>query len=84
LGAKILGVKTVLVGHDATSIFLYLHHAVKGRERNGGKMIASEFGDRSPAQHGTGQMITSFQACLACASGLFGRRVSRSHSESLT
>jgi hypothetical protein len=61
LGAKILDVKTVLVGHDATSIFLYLHHAVKGRERNGGKMIASEFGDRSPAQHGTGQMITSFK-----------------------
>jgi len=33
----------------------------KGRERNGGRMLASEFGDRSPAQHGTGQMITSFK-----------------------
>jgi hypothetical protein len=35
LGAKILGAKTALVGHDATSIFLYLHHAVKGAQTKG-------------------------------------------------
>src|SRR5262249_27152729 len=28
--APSLGAKTLLVGHDATSIFLYLHHPVKG------------------------------------------------------
>jgi hypothetical protein len=49
----------MLVGHDATSIFLYLHHPVKGRK--GGSMIASEFDDRSPAQVRTGPMITRFK-----------------------
>jgi hypothetical protein len=56
----------------------------KGRERKGGRMIASEFGDRSPAQQNRANDHKFQAVCLACASGLFGRRVSRSHSESLT
>jgi hypothetical protein len=50
------------VGHDATSIFLYRHHPVKGsRKERVGRMIASEFDDRSSAQAETGPMITRFK-----------------------
>jgi hypothetical protein len=49
----------MLVGHDATSIFLYLHHPVKGPRTKGRQVIAVEFDDRSPAEVETGRMITS-------------------------
>jgi hypothetical protein len=40
--------------------FIVIIHS-KGRERKGGRMIASEFDDRSPAQAETGPMITHFK-----------------------
>jgi hypothetical protein len=33
----------------------------KGRDRKGGRMVASEFDDRSPAKWRAGQMITDFK-----------------------
>jgi hypothetical protein len=73
------------VGHDATSIFLYLHHPVKGPRTRGRRMIASEFDGRSPAQVETGPMVTRFKPVASVLlGGLSARIVSRGHPESLT
>jgi hypothetical protein len=66
-------------------IFFIFIMRSKGCERKGGStMIASEFGDRSPAQQ-NGANDHKFQAvCPACADGLFARSASRGHSESVT
>jgi hypothetical protein len=52
----------MLVRHDATSIFFIFIIRSKGRERKGGRMIDSEFDDRSPALvYRGGPMITRFK-----------------------
>jgi hypothetical protein len=62
-------------------IFFIIIMRSKGRERKGGTMIASEFGDRSPAQQNRAN-DQKFQAvCPACADGLFARSAPRGHSE---
>jgi hypothetical protein len=77
--------KPVLVGHDATSIFLYLHQLVKGSRTRGGRMIASEFDDRSPSQVESRPNDRTFQAgCLGCSGGLSARIVSRGYLQLLT
>jgi hypothetical protein len=59
----------MLVGHDATSIFLYHHHPVKGRERKGGSIIASGF-DRSSRASREPPDDHKFQAAsVGCACG---------------
>jgi hypothetical protein len=56
----------------------------KGRERKGGRMIASEFENRSPAQLASRANDCAFQAgCFGCAGGLSAWIVSRGHPESL-
>jgi hypothetical protein len=56
----------------------------KGREREGGRMIASEFDGRSPAQVENRPNDHNQTGCLGCAGGLSARIVSRGHAESLT
>jgi hypothetical protein len=62
-------------------IFFIFIMRSKGCERKGGTMIASEFGDRSPAQLNRAN-DQKFQAvCPACADGLFARSAPRGRSE---
>jgi hypothetical protein len=62
-------------------IFFIFIMRSKGCERKGGTMIASEFGDSSPAQQNRAN-DQKFQAvCPACADGLFARSAPRGHSE---
>jgi hypothetical protein len=57
----------------------------KGRERKGGRMIASEFDDPSLAQVASRRNDHTFQVgCLGCAGGRSACIVSRGHPESLT
>jgi hypothetical protein len=54
-------------------------------KRKGGRMIASEFDDRSSAQAETSPMITRFKpGASVVLDGLSARIVSRGHPESLT
>jgi hypothetical protein len=64
--------------------FIFINWS-KGREREGGRMIASEFDDRSSAQVESRPNDRTFQAgCLGCSGGLSARIVSRGHPQLLT
>jgi hypothetical protein len=62
-------------------IFFMFIMRSKGCERKGGTMIASEFGDRSPAQQNRANDHKFQAVCPACADGLFPRSAPRGHSE---
>jgi hypothetical protein len=56
----------------------------KGRELKGGRMVASGFNHRSPAQVENRQMITRFKLLALAVLAALARIVSRGHPESLT